>query len=87
VTHGDLAAGQCQDRGQRLAFAEVVTTVRDLGQDLDIRTGFFAGISNRFRRDLRRLDAGTHRRVIEALEQLQDDPYQGSRLTNVGIGQ
>jgi mRNA interferase RelE/StbE len=44
-------------------------------------------ISNRFRRDLRRLDAGMHRRVIEALEQLRDNPYQGSRLTNIRIGQ
>ncbi|MDQ3830754.1 MAG: type II toxin-antitoxin system mRNA interferase toxin, RelE/StbE family [Candidatus Tectomicrobia bacterium] len=44
-------------------------------------------ISNRFRRDLRRLDAAIHRRVLEAIEQLQEDPYQGSQLTNVRIGQ
>jgi mRNA interferase RelE/StbE len=44
-------------------------------------------ISNRFRRDLRRLDAQTHRRVLEALEGLQANPYQGSQLTNVQIGQ
>jgi mRNA interferase RelE/StbE len=44
-------------------------------------------ISTRFRRDLRRLDAETHRRVLEMLEDLQDNPYQGSKLTNVAIGQ
>ena len=44
-------------------------------------------ISHSFRRDLRRLDAQTHRRVLEALEGLQDNPYQGSKLTNVVIGQ
>ena len=44
-------------------------------------------ISNRCRRDLRRLDAAIHRRVLEAIEQLQEDPYQGSQLTNVRIGQ
>jgi mRNA interferase RelE/StbE len=43
-------------------------------------------ISNRFRRDLRRLDAGMHRRVLEALEQLQENPRQGSQLTDVTIG-
>ena len=40
-------------------------------------------ISNRFRRDMRRLDAQTHRRVLETL---QDNPRQGIRLTNVAIG-
>ena len=44
-------------------------------------------ISHSFRRDLRRLDAQTHRRVLEALEGLQDNPSQGSKLTNVVIGQ
>jgi mRNA interferase RelE/StbE len=44
-------------------------------------------ISNRFRRDLRRLDAQTHRRVLAVLDQLQANPSQGSRLTNVPIGQ
>jgi mRNA interferase RelE/StbE len=44
-------------------------------------------ISNRFRRDLRRLDAQTHRRILDALEGLQENPYQGSQLTNVRIGQ
>jgi mRNA interferase RelE/StbE len=43
-------------------------------------------ISNRFRRDLRRLDAALHRRVLDAIEQLQEDPYQGSQLTSVRIG-
>jgi mRNA interferase RelE/StbE len=44
-------------------------------------------ISNRFRRDLRRLDAQVHRRVLAALEALQADPYQGQQLTDVQIGQ
>lgn len=44
-------------------------------------------ISNRFRRDLQRLDAQTHRRALEALETLQDNPRQGIKLTNVAIGQ
>lgn len=43
-------------------------------------------ISNRFRRDLRRLDAEVHRRILGALERLQDNPRQGSQLTNVAIG-
>jgi mRNA interferase RelE/StbE len=43
-------------------------------------------ISNRFRRDMRRLDTPTHRRVLAALESLQENPYQGARLTNVAIG-
>ena len=43
-------------------------------------------ISHRFRRDLRRLDAEIHRRVLEALERLQDNPRQGSALTDVTIG-
>jgi mRNA interferase RelE/StbE len=44
-------------------------------------------ISNSFRRDLRRLDAQTHRRVLAVLEDLQENPYQGSKLTNVALGQ
>ena len=44
-------------------------------------------ISNRFRRDMRRLDVPTNRRVLEALASLQDNPRQGIRLTNVAIGQ
>jgi mRNA interferase RelE/StbE len=43
-------------------------------------------ISNRFRRDLRRLDAAMHRRVLEALERLQANPRQGSELMDVQIG-
>lgn len=43
-------------------------------------------ISNRFRRDLRRLDAQIHARILEALERLQENPHQGSQLTNVNIG-
>lgn len=44
-------------------------------------------ISQRFRRDLRKLDAQSHRRVLEMLERLQENPYQGSKLTGVEIGQ
>jgi mRNA interferase RelE/StbE len=44
-------------------------------------------ISNRFRRDLRRLDAPMHRRVLAALDALQANPYQGQQLTEVPIGQ
>jgi mRNA interferase RelE/StbE len=44
-------------------------------------------ISNSFRRDLRRLNAETHRRVLAVLEELQDNPYQGSKLSNIAIGQ
>jgi mRNA interferase RelE/StbE len=44
-------------------------------------------ISNRFRRDLRRLDAQVHRRVLVALDALQTNPYQGQQLTEVQIGQ
>jgi mRNA interferase RelE/StbE len=44
-------------------------------------------ISPRFRRDLRRLDAQVHRRVLVALDALQANPYQGQQLTDVQIGQ
>jgi mRNA interferase RelE/StbE len=44
-------------------------------------------ISNRFRRDLRRLDVQVHRRVLAALDELQANPYQGQQLTEVSIGQ
>ena len=44
-------------------------------------------IARRFRQDLCRLDAQMHRRVLEVLERLQEDPFQGQRLTNVAIGQ
>ena len=44
-------------------------------------------IARRFRQDLRRLDGQMHRRVLEVLERLQEDPFQGQRLTNVTIGQ
>jgi mRNA-degrading endonuclease RelE of RelBE toxin-antitoxin system len=43
--------------------------------------------SNRFRRDMRNLDAPTHRRILSVLEALQQNPFQGSRLTHVRIGQ
>jgi mRNA interferase RelE/StbE len=57
------------------------------GRDAPSVPRFTLVISNRFRRDLRRLDAGMHRRVLEALEALQENPRQGSQLTNVRIGQ
>jgi mRNA interferase RelE/StbE len=44
-------------------------------------------ISTRFRRDMRRLDTQTLRRMLDALASLQDNPRQGIRLTNVNIGQ
>jgi mRNA interferase RelE/StbE len=44
-------------------------------------------ISPRFRRDLHRLDAQVHRRVLAALDALQANPYQGQQLTDVPIGQ
>jgi mRNA interferase RelE/StbE len=43
-------------------------------------------ISNRFRRDLRRLPALAHRRVLETLATLEQNPYEGTRLTNVALG-
>jgi mRNA interferase RelE/StbE len=43
-------------------------------------------ISNRFRRDLRRIPADVHRRVLTVLETLAQNPYEGTRLTNVEIG-
>jgi mRNA interferase RelE/StbE len=43
-------------------------------------------ISNRFRRDLRRLPALAHRRVLEALAALEQNPYEGTQLTNVALG-
>jgi mRNA-degrading endonuclease RelE of RelBE toxin-antitoxin system len=36
---------------------------------------------------MRRLDAQTHRRVLDALDALQDNPHEGIQLTNVEIGQ
>lgn len=44
-------------------------------------------IAHRFRQDLRRLDVQMHRRVLEVLERLQENPLQGKRLTDVAIGQ
>jgi mRNA interferase RelE/StbE len=43
-------------------------------------------ISNRFRRDLLRLPADAHRRVLTALETLEQNPYEGTKLTNVTLG-
>lgn len=44
-------------------------------------------ISQRFCRDPRKLDTQNHRRVLEALERLSDDPYSGRKLSGVEIGQ
>ena len=44
-------------------------------------------IANRFRRDLKKLDAITHRRVIEALEALEERPHEGTKLVGVDVGQ
>ena len=49
--------------------------------------GYNLIIARRFRQDLRRLNAQMHRRVLEVLERLQEEPFQGQRLTNVAIGQ
>ena len=43
-------------------------------------------ISDRFRRDLRRLPVLAHRRVLEALAVLEQNPYEGTHLTNVALG-
>jgi mRNA interferase RelE/StbE len=43
-------------------------------------------IPTRFRRDLRRLPADTHRQVVDMLEALERDPYQGTKLINVSLG-
>jgi mRNA interferase RelE/StbE len=70
-----------------MSFAETSTPRSAAGRSaLDV-SRFQLVISNRFRRDLRRLDAALHRRVLEAIEPLQENPYQGSQLTNVRIGQ
>lgn len=37
-------------------------------------------VSNRFARDLRRLDSQVQQRVIEALAKLEDDPRLGERV-------
>ncbi len=44
-------------------------------------------ISPRFRRDLRKLDAESHRRILDAIVQLQENPFQGKKLTGVEVGQ
>ena len=43
-------------------------------------------ISDRFRRDLRRLPVLAHRRVLEALAVLEQNPYEGTHLTHVALG-
>lgn len=44
-------------------------------------------ISQQFRRDLMKLDAETHHRVLQALEQLEANPSRGQKLGGVAIGQ
>jgi mRNA interferase RelE/StbE len=37
--------------------------------------------------DLRRLDPQVHRRVLEALESLAENPFQGRKLTYASVGE
>ena len=43
--------------------------------------------SPQFRRDLKALDAETHRRVLQAVEQLAANPARGKKLSGVAVGQ
>lgn len=44
-------------------------------------------VSPQFWRDLRKLDAETHRRILDALARLEENPSQGKKLTGVEVGQ
>lgn len=37
-------------------------------------------VSNRFAKDVKRLDPQVRRRILEALKKLEEDPYQGERV-------
>ena len=39
------------------------------------------------RKLLARLDAATHRRILEAIDTLKENPYQGKKLQGVDVGQ
>ena len=39
------------------------------------------------RKLLARLDAATHRRILEAIDTLKENPYRGKKLQGVDIGQ
>ena len=43
--------------------------------------------SPQFRRDLKALNAETHRRVLQAVEQLATNPARGKKLGGAAIGQ
>jgi addiction module RelE/StbE family toxin len=39
------------------------------------------------RKLLARLDAATHRRILEAIDTLKENPYRGKKLQGVDVGQ
>ena len=39
------------------------------------------------RKVLARLDAPTHRRILEAIDMLKENPYRGQKLREVHVGQ
>ena len=39
-----------------------------------------------FRKDLQKLDAQTHERILKVLEKLEDDPFVGKKLKSVKVG-
>lgn len=39
------------------------------------------------RKVLARLDAATHRRILEAIDTLKENPYRGKKLQGVDVGQ
>ena len=43
--------------------------------------------SPQFRRDLKTLDVEAHRRVLQAVEQLAENPARGKKLSDVAVGQ
>jgi mRNA interferase RelE/StbE len=44
-------------------------------------------IPHRFTKDMKRLDRQTQARVLEALEKLEQDPYQGTKVVAQETGQ
>lgn len=43
-------------------------------------------ISRRFAKDVRRLDPQVQRRILQALEKLEENPYQGEKVVASGTG-
>jgi mRNA interferase RelE/StbE len=39
------------------------------------------------RKELARLDPATHRRILEAIDTLKENPYRGKKLQGVDVGQ